>query len=77
VAAEHANIEAVVHFGHHCGSSSATLPVLHVYAQSSFDVDAALAGLREKLVATCREQSSEKKKGFVVVCEPKYTGATG
>ncbi|TRM66754.1 putative diphthamide synthesis protein-domain-containing protein [Schizophyllum amplum] len=50
VAAKHADVDAVVHYGHACMSQTYRLPVVYVFGKRNIDVDDCVS----RLVAQCR-----------------------
>ncbi|KAI5891539.1 diphthamide biosynthesis protein [Schizophyllum commune H4-8] len=67
VAAKHADVDAVVHYGHACMSQTYRLPVIYVFGKKQIDVDDCVA----KFVAQCRVE--DLKRPVVLRHDVGYT----
>ncbi|KAA1470859.1 diphthamide biosynthesis protein [Dentipellis sp. KUC8613] len=69
VAAQHAEADSIIHYGHACMSKTYRLPVIYVFGKKSID----LADCVERLVAALKSSSSDLPKAVVLRHDVAYT----
>ncbi|KAL4402868.1 Diphthamide biosynthesis protein 2 [Malassezia pachydermatis] len=71
VAAAHVRADAIVHYGHTCLSTTATLPALYVFPKRDIDIEAAVQGLLE----AATQLPISDRRAVVLTYDVAYTHA--